>query len=297
MFLSSHPISVDGVRLDTYAWGLQSSSMRLGALRSADTVLAGIDGYQPSLADSREPSTLTLSMLLKGTDEDGLVVPGQDGYLTVRNNLDHLMHTVAKSGVLLDVRETVDNVAGTQRQFYGKVLEALEPSLEVGNVARLTVVLDNPGVYWRDVATTDWTQAAIVSGTDYEVTALAGSSGPIEDAVILVTGPTTGGVTTVTDPATGYFVRLNESIPAGSAWRINCATWESRVGVGLTLASADTAGTDKAGVTDQGGAYLGRLLRLNPRLVGGTRRVKLRVTATGMTAASALSTRTRKAYL
>jgi hypothetical protein len=305
VYLSSHPITVNGLRLDTLAWGIESSAMRLGGLRSADAVLAGLDGYVASLDDAREPSSLGLAMFLRGTDEDGSVPAGQDAYQTLRYNLDTILHAMGQSGGLIDVREAVgpswaaDPVLGLTgadvRQFYGKVRDALEPNLEQGSSARLTVVIENPGVYWRPLDTADWSQAGPVSGTTYEVTTLQGTSGPVDDAVILLAGPTTGAAT-ITDTATGAFVRLNEAIPAGSAWRINVATWESRVGAGLTLGSADTTGTDKSAVTDQGGGYP-RLLRLNPRRSGGARKVNLKVEATGMTGATTLSVRARKTLL
>ena len=96
---------------------------------------------------------------------------------------------------------------------------------------------------------------------------------------------------------TGNAVRLNEALPAGSVWRVNVGTWESRVGVGLTVDSADTAGTDKAAVTDQVGTYP-RLLRLNPRDDGmGRRVVKVKAVGGGFTAATTLAVKARRAYL
>lgn len=302
-YLASHPVAVDGVRLDTLAWGIESSGLRVGALRSGDTVLVGLDGAVASTDDAREPSSVTYSMFVRGTDEDGHVPPGSDAYSTLRENLDHLLHLFAKSGTLLDVREAMgpdwtyaaDALTGDDvRQFSGKVQDALEPSLEVGASARFTVVVQNPGVYWRGLDTADWSQAGVVSGTAYEVTTLEGSSAPIDDAILLLDGPTTGAAT-ITDPATGAFVRLNEAIPADKAWRVNVATWESRVAT-QGIGAADTFGTDKSSVTDQGGGYP-RLLRLNPRLIGGARKVRLAVTATGMTGATTLTVRARKAHL
>ena len=304
-YVSDHPLSVDGVRLDTLAWGIQASELKVGGLRAADDVLAGLDGEAASLNDAREPSTLTLSMFVRGTDEDGTVPADQDAQSQLRENLDTLLHLFAQSGRLIEVRETVGaslvsadvepDLDAAERSFYAKVADSIAPATEVGAVARFTVALRNPGCYWRDPAPADWTRTAPTTGTVYDVDTLTGSSAPVDDAVLLLAGPTTGPAT-ITDPATGAFVRLNEPVPAGSAWRVNVDTWETRVGPGLTLDSPDTAGTNRDAVTDQGGGYP-RFLRLNPRRTGGARRVQISVTAAGMTAATALSIRARRAYL
>lgn len=295
--VSDYPITVDGIRLDTLAWGLEASTRSLGALRSGDTLLAGLDGVVPSVNDAREPSTLALSMFVRGTDADGLVPVGRDAQAVYQENLDALLHLFAKSGTLLDLRMVMDadNTPGADRQAYGKVQDSIAPTDQPGDVGRLSVVVAIPGVTWRDLTSATWTQAAVVSGTTYEVATLAGSSGPVDDAVINLVGPFNAGAK-ITDPATGAFVRLNEGVAAGSAWRVNVDTWESRVGVGLTVNSADTAGTDKSGVTDQGGGYP-RLLRLNPRLDAGTRKVKVKVEGAGFTAATTVSVKARRAFL
>ena len=167
-YVSDHPLTVDGVRLDTLAWGIEASELKLGGLRAADDVLAGLDGEAASLNDAREPSTLTLSMFVRGTDEDGTVPADQDAASQLRENLDHLLHLFAQSGRLIEVRETVgaSRVGATvdadldaeERVFYAKVADSIAPTTEVGSVARFTVALRNPGCYWRDPAPVDWTR-------------------------------------------------------------------------------------------------------------------------------------------
>ena len=294
--LSDYPITVDGVRLDNLAKGLEASAFTTGALRVADGLLAGVDGVVASVDDSREPSGLSLSMFVRGTDEDGLVPLGRDAQAVYQENLDDLRHLFGKSGALLDVRVVMDkDDPAAERQAYAKVVDSITPEDHPGDVGRLAVVLTIPGVYWRSTAPETWSQAAVVSGTEYAVTPLEGSTAPVDDAVVCLAGPFNAG-TKVVDPATGAFVRLNEAVVAGDVWRVNVATWESRVGAGLTVDSADTAGTDKSGVTDQGGGYP-KYLRLNPRRDGGTRRVKVQVVGGGFTAATTISTKTRRAYL
>lgn len=294
---SDYPITVDGVRLDDLAKGVEAASFTLGGLRVADTLLAGLDGVVASLHDARDSSSLSLSMFVRGTDEDGLVPVGRDGQAVYQENLDSLRHLFAKTGTLLDVRVVVDpdTSPASDRQAYAKVVDSITPEDHPGDVGRLGVVLHLPGVYWRSAADATWTSPAVVSGTAYAITDLEGSSAPVDDAVLCLVGPANAGVK-ITDVATGAFVRLNEALPAGSAWRVNCDTWESRVGVGLTVNSADTAGTDKSGVTDQGGGYP-RWLRLNPRVDGAVRKVKASVVGGGFTGATVLTVKARKAFL
>lgn len=177
-----------------------------------------------------------------------------------------------------------------------KVVDSVTPEDSPGDYGRVTLSLKVPGVYWRSLTPLTWTRAAVVSGTAYEMNTLETSSAPVDDAVVCLTGPANAGVQIV-DDATGNAVRLNEALPAGSVWRVNVGTWESRVGVGLTVDSADSAGTDKGAVTDQVGTYP-RLLRLNPRDDGtGRRVVKIKAVGGGFTAATTLAVKARRAYL
>lgn len=305
MFVSDHPITVDGVRLDTLGYGIESATLTIGGLRSGDQVLAGMDGVVASLEDPRDPTLYSLSLFVRGSDEDGLVPADRSQWGLLRQNVDMLLALFGRTDALLDVREVVlgdpvttdveDALEGPQRQAWAKVSDTLAPEFQPGAVARFTVVLTLPAVFWQDVDAQTWTQAAVVSGTSYAVGTLDGSSAPISDAVVCVTGPATSPVV-VSDANTGAFVRLNADIPAGETWRVDTATWESRMDAGLTPDSAPTDGVDMAAVTDSGGRYPS-LLRLTPRPENGTRRVKVAVTAAGLTAASTLTLAARRKYL
>lgn len=303
-YVSDHPVSVDGVRLDTLAWGIESAGLTIGGLRQGNAVLAGVDGEVASLEDARDAGSYGLSMFVRGCDPDGAVPASRDQQAVMRANLDELLHLFARTDSLLDVREVVesDTVPGTvlgelpgvERQFWGKVEGAISPTLEPGAAARFTVVLSNPSGYWRDPASADWSHAGVVTGTTYDVTTLEGSSGPVDDAVFLLEGPADAGVQIV-DARTGAFVRLNTALGAGNGWRVDSGAWESRSGA-VDLNTAPTAGTDAAPVTDQGGRYP-RLLRLTPYRSGTVRKVSVKVVGTGFTGATTLRVRARRAYL
>lgn len=289
--LSAYPVSIDGVRLDTLAWGIEASSLRIGGLRSADVVLAGLDGVVPSLTESREPSSYSLSMFVRGTDEDGLVPGGRQPFGLFVENLANLLHLFTRAGSLLDVREVVDE-AGTVRQFYGKATESLEPEMELGAVGRFRVVIDNPGVWWQDVATQDWSVTNPALGTPLVVSTLTGSSAPVDDAVVAVKGPWVN--PSVMDVTTGNLVRLGATLGASDVWRVNVGTWTSQVGA-LTVASADSAGLDRNVVTESTGAYP-RLLRLAPARVSGQRQVRIQVGGSGTSSASTVTIRARRKH-
>lgn len=295
-YMTNHPVSVDGVRLDTLAWGIEAQTYSTGALRSGDLTLPGLDGVLPSMGDARAEAYLTLGMFIRGTDDDGLVPAGSDAVETLRRNLDTLLALFGQTHRLIDVREVIDagapGTSGT-RQALGKVTDAMAPEIEVGQVARLTVVVTIPSGYWRDVDTQDWVQV-VTPGAEYVVPTLTGTTGPVTDGVLVLTGPLNDAA--IVDVATGHKVRLPGALPAGQTWRINSATWETRTGPTLALGSADTTGTSRAAETETVGLYP-YLMPLRPAVVGGVPQVRVKVEGTGATSATVLRTRTRKAYL
>lgn len=292
-FTSQYPVTVDGVRLDTLAWGVELKKITAPGVREASEVVPGVDGVIPALAEDYEPGVYALDMMVRGSNVDG-VIPA-DSVGEFRKNLDHLLALFSTRHRLLDVREVVD-AAGTVRQASMKRLDSITPEVEVGALARFTVTLSIPGVFWRDVSTLDWVGAA-GSTAAQTVTTLTDSSAAVQDAIFLVKGPATN--PTITDQATGWTLRLNRALTASEFWRVNSGTWSTRVG-SLSLASADTAGTDVTAVTEAN-TPSGRFLALTPAYSGsggpGGRLVVTRLTGTGTTTATQLSIRARKAFL
>lgn len=287
---SDHPLSVDGVRLDTYAYGIESAKRRAGGVREADTVVPGHHGVLAGLDEDYEPGGLTLSMLVRGTDEDGIVQADSVGALQA--NLDMLLHLFSKRHALLDVREVVDDL-GTVRQAWAKVTDAIEPSLEPGSVARFTVSLTIPGAFWQDPDPADATLAIGAGAGAAEATTLRGATAPITDGRFLVTGPVDA--PTIYDDATGAWAQLaGVTLAAGDAWLLDAGTWVSRYGPGLTLDSADTAGTDGMAATEI--SSTGAMLTLVPALDTGERRVKVRLAGSGRDGTTAVKVRARRRF-
>lgn len=290
-YTSAYPITVDGVRLDTLAWGVEMKKMTVPGVRQADEVVPGRDGVIPSMGDDYEPALYSLDMMVRGSNEDGVIPADSVGLL--RANLDHLISTFSKRHALLDVREVVDG-SGTVRQAMMKRLDSIVPEMEVGLSARFTVSLMIPDVVWRDVGALDWVGTA-GSFVQQEVSTLRGSTAQVTDAVFLVKGPITN--PTLTDEATGWTLRLNRALSSTEFWRVNAGTWSSRVG-GLSLGSADATGTDVTALTEAN-APSGRLLALTPVYLpsGPFRRARVALTGSSTSTATQLSVRARKAYL
>jgi len=287
---SPHPVFVDGVRLDSSAWNIDVKTRAWASSRNGDVVIPGVDGVAASLNDDIEASTMTLSMWVLGTDENGNVPGGTTAVAKVRDNLDQLAHLFGKRHALLNVSEVVD-ANGNQRQAYCKVADTVTPEILVGARAKFTVTLSVLEGMWQDVSTSDWTQSSPTSGNFYEVTTLQGATGPISDAIFTVAGPVTN--PELRDLTTNAYIRLNAAVPAGQVWRVNSGTWATRYGAGLTFASLDTAGTDAQSVTVFGGGNA-RFLRLVPQLSSGARRVSVSVTGAG---AASIGVRARRKFL
>lgn len=287
------PITVDGLDLSTYAFGITAKTKQVLGRRSADQTIAGVDGTIASLNDDFDESLLTLSMYVRGANPTTGIIPA-NSIAQVRANLDELLFAFSKTHALLDVREDVDG-AGTIHQAYCKTVVPITPKMQAGASGEFEVLLTVPSVFWQDLTNPDWTSTpTLVSGNTYEVTTLQGGTAPIADSTILVTGPVTN--PRVTDFGSNSYVQLNAALTAGQSWRINNATWATRYGAGLGLGSADTTGTDGSAVTQYGGAK-NQFLRLTPTLVSGLRRVQLTVSGTGFTAATAVAVRARRKYL
>lgn len=293
-FTSSRPISVDGVRLDTLAWNVEQIRRQTAARRSGDWEVPGLDGLVPSLNDPLDAASYGLDMFVMGTDADG-AVPGAGRADTFRANLDELVHLFGTRHRLLELQEQV-TLTETRRALV-KVQDALEPDVNLpGSAGRFSVSFVIPSGVWEDLATADWVANTWASGVAKEVTTLAGATERITDAIVLVTGPANAGVR-VSDPVTGAYVQLNRALSGTESWRVNVGTWASRYGTGLGLGSADTTGTDAQALTQYGGTRnQAHFLPLVPARDTGARRVKLALTAGGLTAASSVSVRARRKY-
>ncbi len=180
------------------------------------------------------------------------------------------------------------------------VTAASEPEVNTGAArAKLTAIVEVPGVYWRDETVTTWQGSA--NATGQAVTTLAGATAPITDSLLRVTGPATN--ITLRDVATqgavGLLTSGSNSITASERLLIDAAAMRAAV---VTTDTWDLAtGTDKTGVISVfGPGSASRWIHLTPAMAAGdpfSRAVLISCTATGTTAASKLEVRARRAYL
>jgi hypothetical protein len=284
-------ITVDGVSLDAFTWRTRLGTQLVGrpASRVADVALSGAHGIVPSLLDPYEAQQITLRMGIYGSTPDG----EGSGAAELERNVDALLG-LFPSGRLVELRR--EQADGTWRAVEAKVSASVMPDVRPGVLAEATVVLTAPGVFWRDPDPVEWSQAAPVSGTVYDVAPLTGATAPITDALVLVTGP--GGNPQVTDDASGSWVRFDGALGIDEQVRFDPATFSAVRGVGIGW---DGAGTDVTGQVSNGGPGSGsRWLHLVPAVQGvdpRDRRVSVSLTAASMTTGSALAVRARRAWL
>lgn len=284
---SAIPVTVDGTRLDTYAWNIETIDGRIGvaAVRGANPIVPGRHGEIFTANKTWDAKDIVLKMWVKGSDVDGLV-PTTD-MTEFRKNIDALTLLFGTRSRLLDVRQTWP--AGV-RQALCEVLQAYDMSGRAINPqAKFNVVLRVPGAFWQDVSTTDYSSATnLTSGTTVTMAAYDGATAPMEDHMIVVSGPATN--PRLTDPATGMFVQFNGTIGAGTDWQVDAANYTSRTGSSILFTVG--AGTNVIANTVFGGGGP-RLMTLTPK-AGGP---QLTLTATSPGAATQIRARGRRKFL
>jgi hypothetical protein len=288
---SAIPVTVDGVRLDTYAYNIETLAGRLSfpSTRGESPIVPGDDGTIFVPNQNFDEGNMTLSMWVKGSDVNGAVPGGSSALAEFRKNLTRLTRIFGNKTRLLDVRQTWP--AG-DIQYYCKIVDTIDFSGNAYNaLAKFIVAMKIPDVFGQDVSTTDYSSATnLTTGTTLTLTALDGGSAPMNDAIIVVNGPATN--PRLTNPDTGEWVQLNATIASGTNWRLNCATWQTRSGAGLSVSSADTAGTNQVANTSfgLGGA---RFIRLTPKDSGPPQLV---LTGTGLGTNTQVLIRARRKF-
>jgi hypothetical protein len=285
--------TLDGVPLDHPAgcWRSKVGTKRrpLPGLQQVQVKVPGRAGELPIVGLDHETTTMPIVLRVYGRTPSG----GFGGYEQMEHNLEAI-------GALLGVKHrlmTLTYTAGTIVRQAQVILDGIsEPEVNTtAAMARLTAVMRVPGVYWRDEFDTTWSGAA--SGVDQPVTTLAGSTGPISDAILRFTGPAVN--LALTDVATGGTVSRSSGLIAGQRLLVDCGQMRAR------LVTADTwdftSGMDVTGqiaATGPGSAF--RWLHLTPSIGVGdpfSRVVLVTAAATSTTAASKLEIRARRSYL
>lgn len=253
---SSNPITVNGVRLDDYAFNIETKE-GWGAtpgLRGNRSMVPGRSGSIPRLNGRREDGRLALRMWVSSdvspTGQVPAYVPKGQRYQNWLLNRDRLLALFDSTYSLLDVRQSFPN--GAVRQALCEFKDSLAPKFQ-GDYGMVTVGLEIPGAFWRDVATQTFETA--VTGNQ-GVAFLAGMTAPLESAVLQIVGPATN--PRFTDPRTGHYVELQRALTAAETWTLDVAAGTSMVGATSVVAQTVAVG-----------AHLPRLFALAPPQVYG----------------------------
>ena len=103
---SAYPLSVDGTRLDTYAYGIENLSGGVGtpAKVGGNVKVPGRHGAIWVPQKPFDEADVVLGMWVQGNDVNGAVTTSAMAHF--RSNLDALYLIFGKSTSLLDVRQT-----------------------------------------------------------------------------------------------------------------------------------------------------------------------------------------------
>jgi hypothetical protein len=287
---SSIPMTVDGVRLDTLAWNIETLNGRLSVpgVRGEDPIVPGMDGAVFVPNKSYDSGLMTLQMWVRGSDINGGIPGGGSQMTEFRKNLDTIIKLFTIRHRLLDIRQTWP--AG-DIQWQAKVEQPWDFTASAINPrAKFAVELSIPGVFGQDVSTTDYSSAtALASGVTLTMATYDGMTAPVTDSIIVVRGAATN--PRLTNPDTGEWVQYNGTIPSGTDWRVDCSLWETRTGVGIGLSSG--VGTNQVANTQYAGGGA-RFMRLTPRPSGGPQIV---LTGTGFGASTQVLARARRKFI
>lgn len=292
---SKYPITVDGTRLDTYAYNVSTRAGRdIGIGAAGSNISTGLtDGEIWVPAKKAPPGKAYLRMWVGGTDVDGN--PVVDDYYQYRLNLDMLKRMFAVRDRRLDVREQLDVAGAHIRQAYAEVTALIEPETLTAApyTATMVVELNLTDGFWQDVADTNYDSitpfpGGIPTNTDVNLTGFALATAPMRDLYLVVDGPATN--PKIIDNRNGHYVLLNGVVANGSQWVVNTALWTSKVGVGIAFTQG---GTDNYDFTEFAGGHAPYVFGINADPLGS----QIRIEGSGFGAATRLRVRGKLKYL
>ncbi len=184
----------------------------------------------------------------------------------------------------------VHDFGGRIREAKAEVNGSVEPRRMDARTAQLLIPLSFPSVFWRDLATVD--APALVTGTTASttLTALAGTTGTINDALIRFKGGFT--TATITDPVSGDSITINQALTSTEYLIVDCATWTARKVTTDTWVGGTNVITNV--VSNRGS---GPMLTLNPDFTTGAGRVRLTVKGNSPTTSPTVTVRARRSFL
>ncbi|MFI7126996.1 hypothetical protein ACIBQ1_14980 [Nonomuraea sp. NPDC050153] len=285
--------TLDGVPLDHPGgcWQLKLGTKRrpLPGIRGVSLTVPGRHGEIPIHGLDLEATMLPLACAVYAYTPSGTF----GGYEQMERNLEAITALLGVRHRPMQLRYEAGSIV---RIADVTVDPASEVEINVGTaIARFTSVVKVPGVVWRDEVETTWAGSA--SALNQPVTTLAGSTGPISDAIVRITGPAVN--PSVSDVATGGTVARGSGLLTGERLLIDCGQMRARLVITDTWdLSTGTDATGQISATGPGSAF--RWLHLTPSIAVGdphSRTVMVTSSATSTTGASRLEIRSRRSYL
>ncbi|WP_433355641.1 hypothetical protein ACQP25_17290 [Microtetraspora malaysiensis] len=285
--------SLDGVPLDHPAgcWRLKKGTERrpLPGARAVKVSVSGRHGDIPVVGLDLEATTFGLAFKVTGATPSGV----DGGYEQMERNLEALSALLGVRHRLMTLRYQAGTIV---RVTDVTITSTTKPEVNTGAAtARITAIVEVPGVLWRDEAESIWSGAP--NQLAQVVTTLAGSTGPIVDAVLRFTGPAVQ--PSIGDVATGGWVLRAGGLLSGQRLLIDCGRMQAAI---VTSDTWDmSAGSDVTGEIDAigpGSQY--RWLHLTPDVAVGdpfSRAVLVSTAASGTNASSKVELRATRAYL
>lgn len=184
---TTETLSINGVVLNTLAKNITSLTGRLRApgLRTANVTVPGRHGSIWSPNKRYDEGQIVLPMWVRGMDDNG----GSQSRTTFYSNVDTLTQLFRPGDGLLTVIHTLPD--GSQRRALAECTDAIDMTSSGGGpfpYATFSVMLKVPSVFWEDV---NLISVDLANGFTGNVSQLAGTTAPIEDAVFTVSGPGT----------------------------------------------------------------------------------------------------------
>lgn len=272
--------TLDGVPLDDpqNRWYLNAKTgvRILPGRTAAGVVLPGRDGVTPSLGSTYTPGMIKLGLSIR-----------QPTHPDMMGGLELLYGVLSQRHRLLPLVHDYGN--GTSRQAMIEVLSSIDPESLLCNFTRLDVIAEVPGVFWRSTNTADTTLAVTTTAATSVIGALAGSTAPVNDALIRVKGGLSGLV--LTDPVSGDHLTVTMALGATEYLVIDCANWTAR----KVTTNTWTGGTDVSQyvLSNRG---MGPMFSLNPDFTTGAGRIRLTVKGTNPASSPVVTVRAKQSY-
>ncbi len=190
---TAETVTVDGLVLNTLAYNISTRAGRYTTpdVRTKNIELPGRHGTLNVPGKKFQQGVFTLSMWIRGANQDGSIPSTAIQGKLFRENLDLLMQLFTRRTGLLNIQQVMPD--GTVRQCFGEVLAIVDPtSNSTQPMATYTVAITVPACFWQDVSTVTYTSPAALGASQIlTLQPFLGATAPMEDLVWTIVGAAT----------------------------------------------------------------------------------------------------------